>query len=159
MGRCITAIALLIGVAAGENAQQDPPFRRAEPGGARGSEQEVGRRAGYRPVEIEDRFFKTEDWTFYHSVEDLAVDLRRAVQRTLGPDVVGPGAPLDVSDVVLYPGRVQLFYTAVTADLGVVVWHTAGAEITLHVLIYDRGAHDAGAPIGQHRSLTEDGLR
>ena len=50
--------------------------------------------------------------------------MRTVLSRAGGSNVVGPGEPMDITDVASYPDRLQHSYTAVTTELGVIVWYT-----------------------------------
>ena len=123
--------------------QLEPPFQRRDPNAGAGASTEALPNVRVRGLLIERQFFETNAWSFYHSLRDLPGDVSLALRRIVGSDVVGPGEPFDVTDAVVYPGRVQHLYTAIADGLAVVVWHSGGPEIGLHALIYDRVEHDA----------------
>ena len=74
---------------------------------------------------------------------DLPLDMRTVLARAGGSDVVGPGEPMDVTDLASYPDRLQHSYTAVTPELGVIVWYTGGAPVFAHAVLYDRNVRAA----------------
>jgi hypothetical protein len=139
-GACRLVTVLLAGAVGLAGAQPGaPPFGRSESAPESRALPERLQRA----LDLEQRFFSTEKWTFYHAVSDLPPDMRIVLSRAAGSDVVGPGEPIDIMDVVSYPRRVQHLYTAVTTEVGVIVWYTGGGETWAHAVIYDRNARAA----------------
>lgn len=127
---------ILLGSAALVFAQpREPVFGPAGPRGSETSEP--------RPFQMERRFFESKNWTFFHAIRDLPPDMKLLLRRVAGSNVVGPGEPLDLTDVERFPNRVQHSYTAVTEDLGVIVWYSSGPFIIVHAALYDRKVGDA----------------
>ena len=133
------AIALLLTHAAAVEAQNSEPDRIGPPA------DQAGAGRGARAFWLERGFFvaKEESWTFFHDVDTLPADMRLVLNRAAGADVVGPGEAIDESDIINYVGRVQHLYTAVTNELGVIVWYTTGPAIEARAVLYDRELHDA----------------
>jgi len=116
---------------------QQPPVRGAA---------ETDQQGTYIPrsVTLERRFFDSTEWVFYHSLKELPPDLRELLFRVAGSSVVGPGESFNTGDVRSYRSNAQHLYTAVTADLVVIVWYAGGfSGPVAHALLYDRMERDA----------------
>ena len=79
-----------------------------------------------RSMILQQRFREAEDWTFYHSIDELPPDMRALLSRVAGPNVVGPGESLNTTDILTHRGSTQHLYTAVTDEIGVIVCTQAG---------------------------------
>ena len=140
VARWLTASFLVI--AAGSLAAQPetPPFGPAR-GGSKQSEQPRWLQAAQS---LERRFFETDAWTFYYDIRDLPSDMQALLSRVAGTNVVGPGEEFYAGDIVERPqGRTQHLYTAVTDEIGVIVWYSGGWALVARAVLYDRNTGDA----------------
>ena len=96
-----------------------------------------------RMVSLERRFLASDDWNFYHAIDDLPADMLAVLFSVAGRNVVGPGEAFNRTDVHVHPGNTQHLYSAATGELGVVLWYSGGWTEGVHVVIYDRIERDA----------------
>ncbi len=136
-------MASFLAILAGDVAAQSesPPFGPAPV--PSGSEQLAQAVWVQRAQTLERQFFATDAWTFYHDIRDLPPDMRDLLERVAGAKVVGPGEELDLTHVVRQPPRrTQHLYTAVTEEIGVIVWYSSGFALSAHAVLYDRTMGD-----------------
>lgn len=136
LGYMVVVLWLAVG-AAGAQSPPDPFERRSD------SSEEPEPSETPRRVSLKERFLETEGWTFYHAIDRIPGDMRKVLNRVAGSDVVGPGEPIDTTDIAQHPFRTQHLYTAMTNELGVIVWFSGGGSMRGHAVIYDRKVGDA----------------
>lgn len=134
-------VALVILAGDVEAQAEGPPFGPAPV--PSGSEQPGQVLWVQRAQALERQFFATDAWTFYHDIRDLPSDMRDLLARVAGANVVGPGEELDLTHVVRQPPRrTQHLYTAVTEEIGVIVWYSSGFDLSAHAVLYHRNTGD-----------------
>jgi hypothetical protein len=96
-----------------------------------------------RVSDLEQRLRESKDWTFHHSIDDLPSDMRSVLFCIAGREVVNLGESFNLTDELDHASSTQHLYTAVTDDLGVIVWYSGGLFLETLVVLYDRKVRDA----------------
>ncbi len=135
----VACISFALAVPAAAQSERSPPYQQSPPTAQRSPG------LANRGFELERDFFMAAEssWKFFHSLDSLPTDMMNVLHRTAGPNVVGPGEPINETDIVDHPGRVQHLYTAVTDNLGVIVWYDTGPFTVTRAVLYDRELGDA----------------
>ena len=108
-----------------------------------GRAQEAGESSLPRSKILQQKLSEERDWTFYHSIAEMPDEMRAVLFRVAGTDVVGPGESFNDGDIHRYPSNAQHLFTAVSDELGVVVWYGGGfGGALLYAALYDRAVHD-----------------